>query len=131
VNHDAFQSWLDRYIAAWRSNDRTDIEALFTPDAAYRWHPWDEPIRGGGAIADAWLESPDEPDSWQAEYRPLAIDPDGTHVSVGTSTYLNDDRSAVAHVYHNVFVCRFDDDGRCRDFTEFFAEQPIKAATTA
>ena len=27
-------------------------------------------------------------------------------------------------VFHNCFVMRFDDDGRCREFTEFYMRQP-------
>jgi hypothetical protein len=26
--------------------------------------------------------------------------------------------------YHNVFLLRFDGDGRCAEFTEIFAEEP-------
>jgi hypothetical protein len=25
--------------------------------------------------------------------------------------------------YHNVFLCRFDEDGRCREFTELFLKR--------
>ena len=73
----AFQAWLDRYVAAWRSNDRADIEALFSPDARYFYGPSREPVTGNGAFADDWLAEPDAPGSWEAEYRPLAIDGDG------------------------------------------------------
>ena len=31
--------WLDAYVSAWRSNERSQIEALFTEDARYRYHP--------------------------------------------------------------------------------------------
>ena len=114
-----FQAWLDRYVEAWRSNDRDAILPLFTTDAEYRYHPWDEPLRGRDAIADDWLEAPDVPDSWSAEYHPFAIDGD-VAVATGVSRYLTEDRSTVDRTYHNVFLCRFDGEGRCREFTEFF-----------
>ena len=44
----AFQAWLDRYVAAWRSNDRADIEALFSPDATEGPSTW-----GGTAFASS------------------------------------------------------------------------------
>jgi len=119
VDRDAFQGWLDRYVEAWRSNDRAAILALFSDAAEHRYHPWDEPLRGREAIADSWLEEPDAPGSWSAEYRPFAIDGD-VAVARGESRYLTDDRTAVARTYHNVFLCRFDGDGRCREFVELF-----------
>jgi hypothetical protein len=45
-------------------------------------------------------------------------------VAVGVSRYLADDRKSVAREYHNVFLCRFDDEGRCREFTEVFLRRP-------
>jgi ketosteroid isomerase-like protein len=119
MDHAAFQSWLDRYIEAWRSNDASKIGDLFSEQVTYRYHPWDDPVRGRDAIVRDWLEAPDPPDSWEASYRPLAIEGD-LAIAVGESRYLTEDRSAVEKRYHNVFVCRFDADGRCSDFTEYF-----------
>ena len=117
------QRWLDGYIDAWKSNDADAIGALFSEDAQYRFHPWDDPVDGRAAIVDAWLAEPDEPGSWTAEYRPWAIDGDSA-VAVGVSRYLGADRAAVEREYHNVFLCRFDDDGLCREFTEIFLRRP-------
>lgn len=114
--------WLDRYVSAWRSNDRAEIEALFTADAHYRFHPWDEPIVGAAAIADAWLEDQDDPARWEASYRCHVTDGDAA-VAVGTSTYL-DANGAVEKVYDNAYVLRFDGDGRCSEFTEWFMKRP-------
>jgi SnoaL-like domain len=119
MDHAAFQSWLDRYIEAWRSNDAATIAPLFSEHATYRFYPWVEPVTGRDAIARDWLEAPDAPESWEASYRPLAIEGD-LGIAVGESRYLTEDRSAIDKTYHNVFVCRFDADGRCSDFTEYF-----------
>ena len=56
MTRDDVARWLDRYIDAWRTYDRDAIRALFTADAEYRYHPWDEPVRGADAIADDWLD---------------------------------------------------------------------------
>jgi hypothetical protein len=119
-----FQQWLDRYVAAWQSYDEAAIRDLFSADAEYRYHPWDaEPVRGSAAIAKDWLDNRDEPGSWRANYS-AEVCGDDLCVAIGTSEYLTDDRSAVDRVYHNVFFCRFDGDGRCSNFTEYFMEQP-------
>ena len=114
--------WLEQYIAAWRSNERSQIEALFTEDARYRYHPWDEPIVGASAIADAWLEDQDDPARWEASYECHAADGDAA-VAVGSSTYL-DANGAVEKVYDNAYVLRFAGDGRCSEFTEWFMKRP-------
>ena len=112
-------AWLDRYVAAWKSGDRDDIESLFSEDARYRYHAYDEPIVGARAIADSWLEDPDAPDSFDASYDYYAVDGDAA-VAVGTSSYLGE----AARVYDNVFVLRFDAGGRCCDFTEWYTKRP-------
>jgi SnoaL-like domain len=115
------QRWLDDYIGAWKTYEENAIRALFSDDATYRWHPWDEgaeAVHGQDAIVAAWLSGRDVPGSWSAEYRPWAIDGDRA-VAVGISRYFTADGS-VDREYHNVFLCRFDAEGRCRDFTEHF-----------
>lgn len=111
------QAWLDRYVDAWRSYDRDSIESLFTEDAEYRYHPYDEPIVGARAIADSWLEEQDEPGSWSATYQPHLVE--GSWASAtGTTTY-GDGRT-----YWNMWELEFAPDGRCRRFVEWFMRQP-------
>lgn len=122
MDRQGISAWLADYVEAWRSNDRGRIEALFTADAEYRYHPYDEPVTGASAIADSWLTDPDEPDAWEASYAPAAVDGD-TAVAVGTSRYRAGEGQP-ARMYHNVFLLRFGDDGRCRGFTEWYVEEP-------
>jgi ketosteroid isomerase-like protein len=110
--------WLERYVAAWRSYDRAEIEALFSADARYRYHAYDDPIVGGEAIAASWLQDPDEPGSFDARYECFAVDGDRA-VAVGTSTY-----PAAGDAFENVFLLEFDADGRCREFTEWYVKRP-------
>jgi hypothetical protein len=122
VDHATFQSWLDRYIEAWKTYDDGAIAALFSEDARYRYHPWDEGdevVEGRAAIVADWLEDRDEPGSWEAEYRPWAIEGERA-VAAGVSRYLAADGATVEREYHNVFLCRFDDEDRCTEFTELF-----------
>ncbi|HUF00833.1 MAG TPA: nuclear transport factor 2 family protein [Gaiellaceae bacterium] len=119
----AFQRWLDDYVEAWRSNDADAVGALFGDHAEYRYHPWDEPVTGRGAIVASWLADPDEPGSWDARYEPWAMDGD-RGVAIGVSRYFEADGQTVDREYHNVFLCRFDDGGRCREFSELFLRRP-------
>jgi ketosteroid isomerase-like protein len=118
--------WLTNYVDAWRTYDVAAIGALFSEDAVYRFHPWDEgdeTVRGREAIVSNWLEEPDATGSWTAEYRPWAIDGDRV-VAVGTTRYLTEDREAVAREYRNVFLLEFDADSRCKAFTELYMPRP-------
>ena len=120
MDRDRFQQWLDRYVEAWRSNDPPQIGDLFSEDATYLWNPWDEPTSGREAIVRAWTEEPDPPGSWEARYQALAVDGD-VAVAHGRTTYRASDGNPGAR-YDNIFVCRFDADGRCREFTEWYME---------
>ena len=122
--------WLTAYVEAWRTPERTRIAALFSTDAEYRYHPSDEPVRGAEAIAGAWLgegavegaSTPDEPGTWSADYRVLAVDGD-VAVATGTTAYLSEPGGPVVKVFDNCFLLRFDGEGRCRAFTEFYVER--------
>jgi ketosteroid isomerase-like protein len=114
--------WLERYVAAWKSGDRDEIGDLFAPDARYRYHPYDDPVEGREAIVDSWLEDPDTPGTFEGGYECFAVDA-GAAVAVGTSTYRDPD-GTVARIYDNAFLLRFDADGRCSDFTEWYMKRP-------
>ncbi len=114
------QAWLDGYVEAWRSNDPVHVGALFTEDARYYTHPFRDPWEGREEIVANWIEHPDPPESWRCEYRALAVN-GRTGVARGYTTYLSDE-GGVDKQYANIFVVEFDDEGRCREFTEWFME---------
>jgi ketosteroid isomerase-like protein len=130
VDHETAQQWLGRYVEAWLSYDRDDIAALFSEDVTYRYHPNDEPIVGRDGVVASWLgEGPsddastrDEPGTYEASYAAVAIDGDVV-VATGTSSYRAEEGGPVVRTYDNCFVMRFDGDGRCRDFTEFYVKR--------
>src|SRR5215467_2983830 len=114
--------WLERYVAAWKSSDRGEIESLFSADAHYRYHPYDEPLVGNAVIADSWLDDPDAPGSFDASYECFALDGEAA-VAIGTSTYFGAD-SGADRVYDNIFALRFDAEGSCCEFTEWYTRRP-------
>jgi ketosteroid isomerase-like protein len=117
------QGWLDKYIAAWRSNDRAAIEELFSDNAVYRYRPYgdDNSVTGRDAIVASWLEEPDAPENWDASYEPYAVDGDRA-VAIGTSWYAAADGEP-EKTYVNAFLLRFDPDGRCSEFTEYYMRE--------
>lgn len=124
MTRDDVQAWLDRYVEAWRANERGPIEALFTDDAVYSYRPWDDAdhtMRGREALVTSWLEEPDEPASWEAHYEPFAVDDDRA-VAVGWSRYaaMGDQPE---RTFHNAYLLRFVPDGRCASFHEFYMEE--------
>ncbi len=118
ADRERIQEWLDAYVEAWRSYDEDAIRELFSEDASYAYHPYDEPERGRDTIVAKWLEDRDEPGSWEASYAPLLIEGDRA-VATGETRYDSGRR------FSNLYVLRFDDEGRCREFVEWFVEQPM------
>lgn len=113
-----FAEWLDRYVGAWKSYDPEAIGDLFSRDVQYRYHPQDEPIKGRDAIVADWLDGRDTPGTYDAKYEPLAIGGE-TYVAKGRSRYFDGD-GTLKDEYINIYVCQFDNEGRCRDFTEWW-----------
>ena len=122
MDKDRVAEWLTAYQEAWRSYDRAAIAGLFSEDASYRYHPYDEPVRGRVAIVESWLEDPDKQGTYESAYQPLLVAGDSA-VATGTSTYRADDGSGDT-IYDNCFVLRFDDGGRCTEFTEWYMRRP-------
>jgi hypothetical protein len=130
VTREEVNRWLGRYIEAWKSYQRDQIEALFAEDISYRYHPYDDPIEGREAVVESWMgegddedSSSDEPGTYEAFYRVVAAD-DDMAVAIGSSSYKESPDGPVVRVYDNCFVMRFDSEGRCREFTEWFMERP-------
>lgn len=127
MTHDGVAAWLERYVEAWKSYDRDQIGDLFSEDVVCRYRPFDKPFVGRKAVVDSWLGEAeqegapglDEPGTFEAEYGPVAVDGQ-TAVAVGRSSYRDEPGGEIKRVYFNCFVMRFDDEGRCSEFTEWF-----------
>jgi hypothetical protein len=131
MDRTAAQDWLDRYVTAWLTYEPDLIGDLFSEDVSYRYHPYDEAITGRDAVVASWVgdssdqgaSSRDAMGTYDASYAPVAVD-DDVVVATGTSSYKDVPDGPVVKVFHNCFVMRFDGDGRCREFTEYYVFQP-------
>jgi hypothetical protein len=139
MDHETAQAWLNRYVAAWKSYAADDIAALFSEDVHYRYYPNAAWVVGRDAVVASWLaddtatqgSTRDEPGTYDATYAPVAIEGDVV-VATGASTYTESPASPgspgspggpVTEVFDNCFVLRFDDEGRCREFTEYYTKR--------
>jgi hypothetical protein len=127
MDRESAQTWLDHYLAAWKSYDREEIAALFAPTVEYRYHPHDEPIVGIEAVVASWLDEVDEAGPYDARYTPYAVDGDRV-VATGISVYQDQPDGPVTRTFDNCFLMRFDAEGRCLEFTELYVEGPAAPA---
>lgn len=125
LTRDEFAAWLGRYIEAWRSRDPEQIGDLFSEDCSYSFQGGHTAVSGREAIVEAWLGE-EETGSWEAHYEPLAVE-DEVHVSIGWTRYF-DEGGTPRDEYSNIFVCRFDEDGRCRSYSEWWMRAPSPVA---
>ena len=75
-------------------------------------------MTGREAITADWLDSRDAAGTYDAHYEVLAID-GRNHVASGWTRYYGGD-GKLRDEYWNIYLCRFDDEGRCSDFTEWW-----------
>lgn len=120
MTHEEVQTWIDAYVDAWRTYDPDAIGDLFAEEATYSYHPWDEGdevVRGREAIVENWLEERDEPENepgtWEARYHPLVVGGNRA-VARGTTSYADGD------FLWNLWELRFDEDGRCAEYVEWY-----------
>jgi SnoaL-like domain len=118
------QRWLDAYVQAWLTYDPQAIGALFSEDAAYYYHPYEEPVRGREGIVASWLEPDrrDAPGTYNAHYEPVVVEGD-TAVTNGRSRYFETDGTTPRTEFDNIFMLHFDTTGRCREFREWYMER--------
>jgi nuclear transport factor 2 (NTF2) superfamily protein len=113
-------AWLRSYAQAWETYDPDTIAGLFTEDATYSYHPFEEPVRGRLAIVASWLEGKDPPGTYEGQYEPIAIEGDLAAAN-GWSRYFKDaSKAELVREYDNLFLIRFDGQGRCRSFREWY-----------
>jgi len=135
MQKDDVDRWLHAYVEAWKTYDPQRIAALFSTDVYYRYHPYDQPVQGRDAVVASWLgegehagaSTRDEPNTYDATYRTIAVDAD-TAVATGITRYSASPGGAPEKVFDNCFVMRFDTTGRCREFTEWYSRRPDPSA---
>jgi len=122
IDHNHVNQWLQNYVSAWKSYDADAIRALFSENAAYRFNTFDEPVQGREAIVANWLENRDKPNTYDAQYQAIAVD-GSTAVAQGYTQYFKPDGKTLEREFANLFVLKFDADGRCADYCDWYMQK--------
>lgn len=118
MNRSDVERWVDGYERAWRTAGTGGLGHLFSPDASYLPSPWAAHVEGLAAISRFWedeREGPDEPFTMAPEI--LAVD--GATAVVRVSVDYDQGQATPAQRWRDLWVIRFDDDGRCVAFEEW------------
>jgi hypothetical protein len=115
IDRDHVGRWVEGYVRAWRTSGTTALAGLFSADVSYLASPWSEPITGVDALARFWdaeRDGPDEGFTFSNEIIAL----DGRTAVVRVAVDYEDVR---AGRWRDLWVIRFDRDGRCDAFEEW------------
>src|SRR5262245_49235018 len=106
-------AWIDAYERAWRTAGTEPLGEIFGADARYRMSPYEEPVRGLDEIGSLWEREREGPDEeFEMRHEVVAVEDETAVVRVeveygrGTS-------------YRDLWIIRFDPDGRCSEFEEW------------
>jgi ketosteroid isomerase-like protein len=110
------EAWIAAYVKAWNSNEPEDIAALFTEDATYAPEPYKPRWEGQAAILRGWLDQRDEPGETTFDWEPV-VEKEGTAVVRATTRYPDT-------TYSNLWIIKLAEDGRAREFAEYWMEHP-------
>jgi len=114
--------WLERYQAAWRSDEPAQIAALFTDDARLFSEAHREPVVGGAAVADWWAEMGESRLPWTFEYDIVAREGD-LHVVRATTRYPEGTNGQPGPTeFRNLWLVTLADGDRAREFVEYYVE---------
>jgi len=103
--------------------DAKAIAELFTESAIYTYHPYREAVHGRKAIVALWVNDPDPQGTYDGHYEPILIEGDRA-VTHGRSLYFEQDGKTPRTEFDNIFVLRFDEQGRCAEYSEWYMERP-------
>lgn len=119
MSEDDFNRWLAAYGRAWETGDAAAVISLFAPNAAYFETPFDPPMIGHEAIQAYWREGAG------LAQRDVAFEFDGVALSENlglshwTASFVRVP-SGVRVRLDGVLSARFDTDGRCVEFREWW-----------
>jgi ketosteroid isomerase-like protein len=115
MRHEDVRRWVAGYEKVWRSPGTARLAELFTEDVSYRPSPWEEPVEGMEDLAKFWNAERDGPgEAFTMSSELVALD-GGTAV---VRTQVDYEKSSSGR-WRDLWVLRFDADGRCRHFEEW------------
>lgn len=113
VDRAALERWIADYERVWRTAGTDGLAELFAADIGYLASPWEQPIEGLDDLATFWdmrRDGPDEEFAMTSEVVAVEGDAGVARIEV---RYGNGDR------WRDIWIVRFDADGRCVEFEEW------------
>ena len=112
--------WLALYRRAWTTDSPDEIARLFTEDVRYYSAPYREPMHGRGEVIEFWHAQKEAEIPWSFDPEVIARD-GGLHVVRAVTRYPEGTFSADGpEVFHNLWLVTLAEDGRAREFVEYF-----------
>lgn len=121
MTKDAFKMWLDAYGRAWETRDPDAATDLFTEDALYYETPFADPFAGRKAIYNYWADVPRLQTNITFRYEILSVKGD-TGVARWWADFTRISSQKRVHL-DGIFVITMADNGRCREFREWWHRQ--------
>ena len=112
--------WLDRYRAAWLSDDPGQIAALFADDVRYYTAPYSDPVVGTEAVTAWWVAQGESRLPWTFEPQVIAREGGLCVVRAVTRYPEGTDGELGSVAFHNLWLVTLAADGRAREFVEYF-----------
>jgi len=119
VTLDELDDWLDTYGRAWEGKDSDAFIGCFAPDALYAWGPWDEPLRGRGAIRERFERATARQEAVRFGHEPLAITPNERGIARWWVS-MTIPADGTVEEDEGIFLVSLDADGRCTEFREWW-----------
>ena len=112
--------WLALYRRAWTTDSPDEIARLFTEDVRYYSAPYREPMNGREEVIEFWHGQKESVIPWSFDPEVIARD-GGLHVVRAVTRYPEGTLSADGpEVFHNLWLVTLAEDGRAREFVEYF-----------
>jgi hypothetical protein len=124
VDLTAFSGWLDRYFAAWASNDPDEVASLFAEDAEYSYGPFRPSAHGRDEIVRRWVDG-GAPPGVRSSYDVIAVEGD-RGVAHWRVVFDAGDGKRIVEL-DGILVCTFDADGRCTLHREWLDRRETRA----
>jgi ketosteroid isomerase-like protein len=123
AGHEAVERWLTAYGEAWETRDPAAAAGLFTEDATYAWGPFEEPLRGSEAIRERWADVTSGQSDVAFGYEVLGVVGAGGVARWWCSFVVGEIRVEL----EGIFLIVLAEDGRCREFREWWNERTTPA----
>jgi hypothetical protein len=114
--------WLERYQAAWLSDEPAQVAALFTADVRYFTAPYRPALVGTNEVTAFWLSQGESRLPWTFEYEIVAREGDLYVVRAVTSYPQGTLGAPAAEVFHNLWLVTLGGAGRVCEFVEYFMQ---------